>query len=189
MKVIRRRWTETDDSILRQQYDHTREGTQRIASRLDRTPAAVKERAVSLGITKPGHSRRAWSEQDDEMLVQLLGHYQPRTVATKMKRSISSVRARAAKLGASARMRDGWHTQSEAAAIMLEIGEYPILLTRESHVAMDWLRSQGRGQRRFGLVASSTAKRLRAEGFGVSLNAYLVRAPSAPKNPPTLLHF
>jgi hypothetical protein len=118
VKVIRRRWTETDDSILRQQYDHTREGTQRIASRLDRTPAAVKERAVSLGITKPGHSRRAWSEQDDEMLVQLLGHYQPRTVATKMKRSISSVRARAAKLGASARMRDGWYTQSEAAAIL-----------------------------------------------------------------------
>jgi hypothetical protein len=61
--------------------------------------------------------------------------------------------------------------QSKAASIMLEIGDYPILLTRESHVAMDWLRSQGRGQRRFGLVASSAASRLRADGFGVSLNA------------------
>ena len=36
---------------------------------------------------------------------------------------------------------------------------------------MDWLRDQGRGERRFGMVASSTASRLRAEGFGVSLNA------------------
>lgn len=61
--------------------------------------------------------------------------------------------------------------QKEAATIMLEIGKYPILLTRDSHIAMDWLRSQGRGQRRYGLVASSTASRLRAEGFGVSLNA------------------
>jgi hypothetical protein len=61
--------------------------------------------------------------------------------------------------------------QNGAAAIMREMGEYPIVLTRDSRVAMDWLRSQGRGRRRFGLVASSTAGRLRAEGFGVSLNA------------------
>jgi DUF2075 family protein len=61
--------------------------------------------------------------------------------------------------------------QDDAAAIMLEIGEYPILLTRDSQAAVDWLRSQGRGERRFGLVATSTAIRLRADGFGVSLNA------------------
>lgn len=61
--------------------------------------------------------------------------------------------------------------QSEAASVIRNIGEYPILLTRDSQVAMAWLRSQGRGQRRYGLVASSTASRLRAEGFGVSLNA------------------
>jgi DUF2075 family protein len=61
--------------------------------------------------------------------------------------------------------------QGKAAEIMGGIGAFPILLTRDSRDAMDWLRDQGRGERRFGMVASSTASRLRAEGFGVSLNA------------------
>jgi DUF2075 family protein len=61
--------------------------------------------------------------------------------------------------------------QSTAATIISEIDKYPIFLTRDSHTALEWLRSQGRGHRRFGLVASSNASRLRAEGFGVSLNA------------------
>ncbi len=36
---------------------------------------------------------------------------------------------------------------------------------------LEWLRTQGRGERRYGLVASSTASRLRAYGLGVSVNA------------------
>jgi Uncharacterized conserved protein (DUF2075) len=49
--------------------------------------------------------------------------------------------------------------------------EYPIGLTRSLEIARTWLRSQARGQRRCGLVASSGARRLRAEGIGETLNA------------------
>jgi hypothetical protein len=49
--------------------------------------------------------------------------------------------------------------------------EFPVYLTRELHAARKWLRINARGQRRCGLVASSGARRLRAEGLGVSLGA------------------
>ena len=61
--------------------------------------------------------------------------------------------------------------KEEAAILMKEIGDFPIMLARDSAVAIAWLQKQGRGERRYGMVASSTASRLRAEGFGVSLNA------------------
>jgi hypothetical protein len=48
---------------------------------------------------------------------------------------------------------------------------YPLIITRSSSEALAWLRQRGRGERRFGLLASSGARRLRAEGFGVTLNA------------------
>ncbi len=59
----------------------------------------------------------------------------------------------------------------DALSLMERVGEFPIVLTRESGAAMAWLRKQGRGERRYGMVASSYASRLRAEGLGVSLNA------------------
>jgi hypothetical protein len=58
-----------------------------------------------------------------------------------------------------------------AAEIAGDIGNYPIALTRDVEEARAWLTRQGRGERRYGLVASSGAGRLRAEGLGVSLNA------------------
>jgi hypothetical protein len=60
---------------------------------------------------------------------------------------------------------------SEAAAIASQLGHYPVMLTRSLEVARDWLRRQGRGTRRYGLVASSTASRLRADGLGEILRA------------------
>jgi hypothetical protein len=50
-------------------------------------------------------------------------------------------------------------------------GTYPIRVTRSLEAARGWLLEMGRGQRRYGLVASSGARRLRAEGLGVTLNA------------------
>jgi hypothetical protein len=38
---------------------------------------------------------------------------------------------------------------------------YPVMLTRDLHVAKRWVRSQARGTERFGLVASSEAQRLK----------------------------
>ncbi len=56
-----------------------------------------------------------------------------------------------------------------AAAIAKEAGDLPFLLTRESAAMRCWLRAHARGLRRAGLLASSGAKRLRAEGFGAEL--------------------
>lgn len=61
--------------------------------------------------------------------------------------------------------------RDEATAIAREVGQYPIVMTRDLETARSWLKQKGRGERRYGLVATSTASRLRAEGLGVSLNA------------------
>ena len=44
---------------------------------------------------------------------------------------------------------------------------YPILLTRNLKAARDWVRSKARGSERYGMVASSGAKRLRSSGIWV----------------------
>jgi hypothetical protein len=51
------------------------------------------------------------------------------------------------------------------------LSEYPIVLTRSLHQAKGWLREQSRGERRYGLLASSGARRLRADGLGILLGA------------------
>lgn len=61
--------------------------------------------------------------------------------------------------------------QEVARRLSKEISEYPIMLTRSLAAAKRWLHERGRGERRYGLVASSGARRLRAEGMGVTLNA------------------
>jgi hypothetical protein len=44
---------------------------------------------------------------------------------------------------------------------------YPIFMTRDIEQARQWLKEQGRGTERFGLIASSGAYRLRPEGINV----------------------
>jgi hypothetical protein len=58
-----------------------------------------------------------------------------------------------------------------AQAVARDLKEYPIVLTRSLADTRQWLRAQARGERRSGLLASSGARRLRAEGLGVTLNA------------------
>lgn len=58
---------------------------------------------------------------------------------------------------------------AEAARIAREHGPLPFLLTRDLATMRTWLRVTARGQRRAGLVASSGAKRLRADGMGAEL--------------------
>jgi hypothetical protein len=60
---------------------------------------------------------------------------------------------------------------SEAKAVARQTEEFPILFTRSLSTARNWLRENARGTRRCGLVASSGARRLRAEGLGVTLSA------------------
>jgi hypothetical protein len=56
-------------------------------------------------------------------------------------------------------------------ALARELSKYPLGLTRSLSRAKSWLEMRGRGERRFGLLASSGARRLRADGLGVLLNA------------------
>jgi hypothetical protein len=51
------------------------------------------------------------------------------------------------------------------------LAEYPIALTRSLEQARAWLRRRSRGERRYGLLASSGARRLRADGLGEILAA------------------
>lgn len=50
-----------------------------------------------------------------------------------------------------------------------QLGGVPFLVTRDLGELRAWLRSAARGTRRAGLVASSGARRLRAEGLGATL--------------------
>ncbi|MDC7676233.1 DUF2075 domain-containing protein [Asticcacaulis machinosus] len=54
-----------------------------------------------------------------------------------------------------------------ARAAFDKLGHYPIYLTRDIRVAREWLRAQGRGSERFGLIASSGALRLKPEGVHI----------------------
>jgi hypothetical protein len=57
---------------------------------------------------------------------------------------------------------------ARAAAIAPELREFPMALTRSLATARTWLQQHTRGQRRCGLVASSGALRLRADGIELS---------------------
>ena len=55
---------------------------------------------------------------------------------------------------------------SSAQSLYLELkSKYPIVLTRDLDVARKWVRSKARGTERYGLIASSGAKRLRSFGI------------------------
>lgn len=60
--------------------------------------------------------------------------------------------------------------RDEAAHIAKSLA-YPLRLTRNFADAKAWLKNQTRGERRMGLLASSGAKRLRADGLGQVLSA------------------
>ncbi len=61
-----------------------------------------------------------------------------------------------------------WQIARETAS---RLGAYPIALTRSLPDARAWLKKIGKGERRYGLLASSGARRLRAEGLGAILHA------------------
>ena len=52
-----------------------------------------------------------------------------------------------------------------ASEILASLDKYPIVLTRDLAVAKAWVRRKARGSERYGLLASSGALRLKAEGI------------------------
>ena len=61
--------------------------------------------------------------------------------------------------------------QLEARRLAAEVKTFPVYVTRSLEATRSWLRKTTRGHRRFGLLATSGARRLRGYGLGVSLNA------------------
>jgi hypothetical protein len=57
----------------------------------------------------------------------------------------------------------------QARTMATDAGGVPFLLTRDAVAMRGWLRAHARGLRRAGLLASSGAARLRAEGLGIEL--------------------
>lgn len=58
-----------------------------------------------------------------------------------------------------------------ALATAKDLTAYPLYLTRSLQQAKRWLQQRAQGERRYGLLASSGARRLRADGIGTWLNA------------------
>lgn len=58
--------------------------------------------------------------------------------------------------------------RGEASRILQEMqARYPIVVTRDLAAAKDWIRSQARGSERFGIVASSSAQRLKPHAIDI----------------------
>ena len=61
--------------------------------------------------------------------------------------------------------------EAEATQILKDIQkQYPIVLTRDLSAAKSWIRSQARGSERFGLVASSSARRLKPHAIDIRID-------------------
>ena len=60
------------------------------------------------------------------------------------------------------------HEHDDAAFLVSQLRDrYPLALTRDLAVAKAWIRERARGSERYGLVASSKAKRLKPEAVDV----------------------
>lgn len=60
------------------------------------------------------------------------------------------------------------HDENAAGNCCEQLGDYPLVMTRSLTDARKWLRARQRGSRRAGIIASSGARRLRADGLDLS---------------------
>ena len=61
--------------------------------------------------------------------------------------------------------------QGEASRILQEMqSRYPIVVTRDLTAAKEWIRAQARGSERFGVVASSSAQRLKPHAIDIRVD-------------------
>jgi hypothetical protein len=63
--------------------------------------------------------------------------------------------------------------REDARRMLVQLRRYPIVLTRNLNRAKEWVRSQARGNERYGLVASSKAQRLKPHAIDVRVNTDL----------------
>lgn len=89
-------WTAGEEKILDQCYGRSM-AVSELSRQLGRTEAAIAAKASRMGL---GRRRcRAWSENDDSVVVDLYAKFGSKVVAEKLGRSIDAVKHRAKKLG------------------------------------------------------------------------------------------
>jgi hypothetical protein len=158
-------WSAEEDEILQRGYRSGWAGKQEAVRKLlkrhpDWRPHVVWKRAAKLGLAQRA-SRRAeelshapWSEQDDQILLNLTGYKTSRTIAKLLHRSEAAVRCRVMLLGKSSRVHSEGLSRN-ALAEELHLGKRTIQrliaegflevrdprITRES---LDRLRASGR---------------------------------------------
>ena len=107
-------WTSEDERILREGYQNGWRGKREAVRELLRRhpawhPHLIWRQAAKLGLVRrptkrcPERSRRAWSEEDDRMLLDLAGYKKVRVISKLVRRSEAAVRARLTVLGKSSR--------------------------------------------------------------------------------------
>jgi hypothetical protein len=123
-------WSENDDQILLTGYGDGRSGKQKairelLAAHADWRPHIIWKRAATLGLAKPSSSRpssgRAWSESEDDILLELAGYKDVRVIGKRLHRSADAVRSRLRILGKSTRFQKEGYSQ-RALAKELHLG-------------------------------------------------------------------
>lgn len=99
-RIIGRHWTAEELKLLKELYPTS--PTDELAQRLNRSVAAVKHRAYSLGIKRQSWCDKLWTAEELEMLRTLYPNCKStREVAAKIGRPWGSVRQIASNLGIS----------------------------------------------------------------------------------------
>ena len=119
LRPLRRRktWTKEDHDVIRREYDHTRQSKEHLAHKLGTTYNAVHAQIGLIGLAK-SYDRRPWTKEDDDRLEQFLPNLSINTAAKRLKRTVSSVSARARRLKLSRRDRHNWYTLEEVSQIL-----------------------------------------------------------------------
>jgi hypothetical protein len=121
--LLRHQWKEEDDDIIRHRYTGTRKSAEYIAYQLQTinghriTSDSVMERASRLGITI-GHSKKMWTQQEENMLNHMILTLPIEVIAKKLKRSTGSVDMKARSLGYKKSIRLDWYTKTEVCTIL-----------------------------------------------------------------------
>lgn len=99
-RQTKRVWTPEEDAFVRDTFRKVR--TREIASRLNRTRAAVYQRAIkvlSLPKTREGARGRKWQHSEETLMNEKYGKVQTNQLALDLQRTIASVHSRALILG------------------------------------------------------------------------------------------
>jgi hypothetical protein len=109
-------WTPEDLDLVKQKYDGTSETTKVLEQLIGASHAAIKQKAIILGITRRQRPERAWTEEEIDKLEKLTPLYSPYKVGEMLKRTVHAIRAKQNELKFSPLHRE-WYYLVEVAKI------------------------------------------------------------------------